>query len=52
VAAEPGKTICEATFDIELFFEKADENSFIYLTVTDPHGNYANTRAYYLNELL
>ena len=51
VAAEPGKTICEATFDIELFFEKADENSFIYLTVTDSNGNYATTRPYYLNEL-
>lgn len=51
VAAEENKTLNEAEFDIAPFFEKADENSFIYLTVVAADGSYATTRPYYLKEL-
>ena len=49
--AESENWLNEATFDLTRLFDKGDENSFIHLTVIDPEGNYANTRAYYLNEL-
>lgn len=52
VEAENGNLVREASFDLEPFFEKADENSYIRLTVTAPDGSYAATRAYYLNELI
>ena len=51
VVAEDGKMLNEVQFDISFFFEKADENSCIYLTVIAADGSYAITRPYYLNEL-
>ena len=51
VIAQDGKMLNEAEFDISYFFEKADENSCIYLTVVAADGSYATTRPYYLNDL-
>lgn len=51
VAADGENWLHEAAFDIKPFFAKADEYSYIRLTVTAPDGSYAATRAYYLNEL-
>ena len=49
--AEGENWLNEATFDLTRLFEKGNENSFVHLTVTAPDGSYANTRAYYLDEL-
>lgn len=51
VIAEDEKMVNQAEFDLKPFFEKADENSFIYLTVVAADGSYATTRPYYLKEL-
>ena len=47
-------TVTEAQFDLSPFFEKAkgDEDLWLSITVTDPEGKYATTRAYYLPELI
>lgn len=52
VSAEGSSWIREAEFDLADFFARADdENMYVQLTVAAPNGNYAATRAYYLNEL-
>ena len=50
-AAEGENWLNEATFDLTRLLEKGNENSYVHLTVVAPDGSYANTRAYYLDEL-
>lgn len=52
VRSENGEYLQEAEFDLTKLFEKGNEDSYVYLTVVGPDGNYAATRAYYLNELV
>lgn len=51
--APSGELLNEAEFDLQMFFEKAqgDPNLWLSVTVTDDAGHYATTRAYYLPEL-
>ena len=51
--APEGERLNEAEFDLQVFFEKAqgDPSLWLSVTVTDAAGHYASTRAYYLPEL-
>ena len=51
-----GESFCEVSFDMDWHFDMmkqgVEDNPFIRITVADQFGNYAYSRAYFLNELI
>lgn len=51
-----GESFCEVSFDMGWHFDMmkqgVEDNPFIRITVADQFGNYAYSRAYFLNELI